>query len=96
MGEERKCADSYPVTQNIPFDTILSNLQIDAIQTYLQTFSQSYYIEMKFDNEDDFKESKLSVKQFCLFEFPSLNHDFTWVELIGQGSQASVELYKKK
>ena len=94
--ERKKAAELYPTNSNIPFDTIIKSNQLNINNTYLETLQQTYFIELIFDNEDDFKDSKNSVKRICLFEYPALDQDFTWVELIGQGSQASVELYKKK
>ncbi len=86
MKEERKRGDSSLAANYIPFDTILTTLKNNPKHTYLEGLSHTYYIELKFDNEDDLMESKASVKQYCLFEFPCLDHDFKWVQLIGQGS----------
>ena len=33
---------------------------------------------------------------FCLILYPEINDDFNFIDRIGTGSQATVDLYKKK
>ncbi len=58
-GEERKrSSDINYNNQNIQFETINKSIPQNLTNPYLETLSQTYFIELEFDNEDDFKDSR--------------------------------------
>ena len=58
-GEERKrSSDINCNNQNIQFETINKITPQNFTNPYLETLSQTYFIELEFDNEDDFKDSR--------------------------------------
>jgi hypothetical protein len=58
--------------------------------------SNQFYVELQLSNESDYQCCVLFLTKHCLISFPKVDKDFQFIERIGQGSQATVDLYKSK
>jgi hypothetical protein len=52
------------------------------------------YLEICFTNEEDYEICKTYLSEVCVISYPPLDQDYLFVENIGSGSQATVDLYK--
>jgi hypothetical protein len=52
-----------------------------------------YCIEMVFSNDEDYVESRNFLTDICLIKSPSLDQEYKFIENIGIGSQATVDLF---
>ena len=54
-------------------------------------------IELAFEDEEEFEDlKKLLADECCLIHSPSLDTDYRYIERLGLGSQAAVDLYRSR
>ena len=52
-----------------------------------------YCLELTFSNDEDYEEMRNFLTEICLIASPSLDKEYKFMENIGVGSQATVDLY---
>jgi len=52
-----------------------------------------YYLELSFTNDEDHEEARNFLTEICLIASPFLDQEYKFMENIGIGSQATVDLY---
>lgn len=53
-------------------------------------------IDLVFKTQRDYMLVQFLMQQVCLVENPTISHLYEFIDKIGSGSQAQVDLYKKK
>jgi hypothetical protein len=67
------------------------------MQPFKFTNTWDSIIELSFENEEDFEDlKKLLGDDCCLIHTPSLDKDYRYMERLGLGSQAQVDLYRAR
>lgn len=63
---------------------------------HINARDKPYIFELSLDDELDYNRFRSMIREYCIITFPLLESEYKYINNIGRGSQASVDLYKTK